>query len=182
MASDPAPGELELVRAFVNSRHEDEEDELGSPEALQAWLQGHGLLGADAGPVTGADREHAIGVREALRALMLANAGGPLDPAAPRLLEDAARRADLGLRFRSDGAVQIAPSAPGVDGALGAILARAVSAMSAGTWARLKACGEETCRWAFYDHTKNGSGVWCDMAVCGNRAKARAYRRRHAGD
>ncbi|HEV2869799.1 MAG TPA: CGNR zinc finger domain-containing protein, partial [Actinomycetota bacterium] len=31
----------------------------------------------------------------------------------------------------------------------------------------------------FYDHSTNRSGTWCTMSVCGNRRKARAYRRRH---
>ena len=48
--------------------------------------------------------------------------------------------------------------------------------MADGTWRRLKACREDTCQWAFYDRSKNRSGTWCSMAVCGNRAKARAYR------
>jgi predicted RNA-binding Zn ribbon-like protein len=53
--------------------------------------------------------------------------------------------------------------------------------MSDGTWARVKACRAEDCRWAFYDFSRNRSGTWCDMAVCGNRAKVRAYRARTAG-
>ena len=55
------------------------------------------------------------------------------------------------------------------------------SAADRDAWKRLKACRLHTCEWAFYDHTKNRSGAWCNMAVCGNRAKARAYRERRAG-
>ena len=51
-----------------------------------------------------------------------------------------------------------------------------------GTWARLKACRWDTCQWAFYDTSKNRSGSWCSMAVCGNRAKAAAYRRRRRSE
>ena len=51
--------------------------------------------------------------------------------------------------------------------------------MEAGTWLRLKACRNYTCRWAFYDHSKNRSGHWCTMSVCGNRQKSRGYRQRH---
>jgi predicted RNA-binding Zn ribbon-like protein len=69
-----------------------------------------------------------------------------------------------------------------VDGALGALLGTVAAAMADGTWSRLKACRADNCHWAFYDHTRNRSGVWCDMAVCGNRAKVRAYRHRHAGE
>ncbi|TCL70252.1 CGNR zinc finger domain-containing protein [Rhizobium sp. BK251] len=42
---------------------------------------------------------------------------------------------------------------------------------------RMKICGN--CGWLFLDRSRNRSRTWCDMAVCGNRAKAnRHYRRR----
>ncbi|MBW3563024.1 MAG: CGNR zinc finger domain-containing protein, partial [Actinobacteria bacterium] len=44
---------------------------------------------------------------------------------------------------------------------------------------RLKVCRSDTCRWAFYDSSRNRSGKWCDMAVCGNRTKVANYRERH---
>jgi predicted RNA-binding Zn ribbon-like protein len=96
------------------------------------------------------------------------------------VLDAASRRADLGVRFTPDGTAAVEPGTGGVDGALGRILAVVAAAMADGTWYRLKACREDSCRWAFYDHTKNHSGRWCQMAECGNRAKARAYRRRHS--
>jgi predicted RNA-binding Zn ribbon-like protein len=46
---------------------------------------------------------------------------------------------------------------------------------------RMKICGN--CGWLFLDRSKNRSRVWCDMTVCGNRAKAnRHYRRRKEED
>ncbi|TMI13474.1 CGNR zinc finger domain-containing protein, partial [Candidatus Bathyarchaeota archaeon] len=47
------------------------------------------------------------------------------------------------------------------------------------TWARLKACSSDTCRYAFYDNSKNHTGKWCSMAVCGNRNKVRKYLKEH---
>ncbi|HUY61935.1 MAG TPA: CGNR zinc finger domain-containing protein, partial [Candidatus Dormibacteraeota bacterium] len=47
-----------------------------------------------------------------------------------------------------------------------------------GSWARLKACPAQRCHWAFFDASRNRSGTWCTMAVCGTRAKARSYQRR----
>jgi predicted RNA-binding Zn ribbon-like protein len=44
----------------------------------------------------------------------------------------------------------------------------------------MKTCRNPACRWAFYDTTRNRSAVWCDMAACGNRAKARSYYARRA--
>jgi predicted RNA-binding Zn ribbon-like protein len=51
--------------------------------------------------------------------------------------------------------------------------------MRDGTWDRMKACRADDCEWAFYDSSRNRSGTWCSMEVCGNRAKARAFRARH---
>lgn len=42
---------------------------------------------------------------------------------------------------------------------------------------RLKQCPPDDCRWLFLDQTKNKSRRWCEMATCGNRAKARKHRK-----
>jgi predicted RNA-binding Zn ribbon-like protein len=179
MKADAAPGELELVRAFVNTLDvEDGVDELDSPRALATWLRAHGLMRG--GTATGTDLDQARRVREGIRALLLANNGLSARKEAALGLSRAAARARLTLRFDSRGVVRLEPAASGVDGALGLILAVVSASMAAGTWGRLKACRAEDCRWAFYDHARNRSRHWCSMAVCGNRTKARTYRRRHA--
>jgi predicted RNA-binding Zn ribbon-like protein len=175
-----APGELEQVRAFVNTVDiEDGEEQLTDAGALAGWLSAQGLL-AEGARARDEDLRRALDVREALRALLLANNGGPPAPAAAAVLEESAERAGLALRFERGERSLLAPRAQGVDGALGRLAAIVHHAMRDGTWRRLKACPWHTCHWAFYDHTKNRSGVWCEMQVCGNRAKARAYRERHA--
>src|SRR3954470_14441201 len=73
--SNPAPGELELVRSFVNTWDVDEgTDAIESPEGLGAWLAENGLLDKGA-KVTPADQRRAAGVREALRATLRAPHG-----------------------------------------------------------------------------------------------------------
>ncbi len=57
-------------------------------------------------------------------------------------------------------------------------MAIVVRAMADGSWSRIKACRNDTCRWLFYDQSRNRSGTWCTMAICGSRMKARAYRAR----
>lgn len=174
-----APGELEQVRAFVNTADlERGEEDLDTPGALSAWLADHGLLGGST-RATKADLHAALEIREALRELLLANADGAPTAKASATLDAAARRARLGVRFDADGG-HLEPGAGGVQGAIGRLLAIVQRAMATGTWDRLKACRQDTCRWAFYDNTKNRSGVWCTMETCGNRAKARAYRERQA--
>jgi predicted RNA-binding Zn ribbon-like protein len=179
MRADDAPGELELVRAFVNTLDVEEGvDELDSPHTLATWLRGRGLMRG--GTSTQADLVRARRVREGIRALLLANNGVSARKEAALTLSRAAGRARLTLRFEPDGAVRLEPAATGVDAALGRILAVVSASMAAGTWNRLKACRADDCRWAFYDHARNRSRHWCSMAVCGNRTKARTYRRRHA--
>jgi predicted RNA-binding Zn ribbon-like protein len=178
-----APGRLELVRAFVNTVDlEEQQEELGSPEQLAVWLADNGLAARDSG-ASGADLRHATELREALRAVLLAHNGGPPPAArAAAALDEAATRARVRLRFREDASAVLEPASEGVDGALGRILAIVHASIADGTWRRLKACRRHSCEWAFYDHTKNRSGAWCDMGVCGNRAKAQAYRERRAAD
>jgi predicted RNA-binding Zn ribbon-like protein len=172
-----APGRLDVVRIFVNTIDLDRgRDQLEDPAKLGQWLRERDLL--EDAEIGAEDLRRAREVREALRALMLANAGQDADPAAAARLDEAAGRARLRLRFAPDGTARFQPRAGGVDGALGRLLAIAAGAMCEGTWSRLKACRSDTCHWAFYDNTRNRSGVWCNMAVCGNRAKVRAYRRR----
>jgi predicted RNA-binding Zn ribbon-like protein len=179
MSVSRAPGELELVRAFVNTLDvEDAADELANPGALTGWLRTHGLLRG--GTATRADLTNARRLREALRVLLLANNGVSVRKEAAVTLNRAARRAGLGLRFEPGGTARVEPEARGVDGALGRLLAIVSAAMADGSWSRLKACRAEDCRWAFYDRARNRSRHWCSMAVCGNRTKARTFRRRHA--
>ncbi|HZP56592.1 MAG TPA: CGNR zinc finger domain-containing protein [Dehalococcoidia bacterium] len=179
-ARQPAPGRLRLVEDFVNTREEDD-DAITTPAALAAWLAERGLLRGGA-RATQDDLRRAREVREALRALLRANNGSPPDDAAIRTLNEFADRARYVLRFSPEGEATLAPGAGGVDGALAEILHIVHHAMADGTWPRLKACRMDTCGWAFWDSSRNQSAAWCSMRVCGNRAKARAYReRRGAG-
>jgi predicted RNA-binding Zn ribbon-like protein len=179
MDSEVAPGDLEIVREFVNTREvETESDALSSPRALIAWLGAHGLL--QGGTASRDDLEAARALREAIRALLLENNGLDIRRGAARTLDRAAAQAGIGLRFDSSGAPRLEPAAKGVPGSLGRILAIVATAIADGTWSRLKACRADDCRWAFYDRARNHSRQWCSMEVCGNRTKARAYRARRA--
>lgn len=179
--SNPAPGALETVRAFVNTLDIDDGIELlTGPDELAHWLAEHDL--ADGGATDlragAADVRHAIELREALRAHLLAHHDQPLPADAAATLDAAAQRARLTLRFSGPDATSLEPGAGGVDGALGRLLAIVARAIEDGTWRRLKVCPADTCQWAFYDASRNRSAVWCDMRVCGNRAKVRGFRER----
>jgi predicted RNA-binding Zn ribbon-like protein len=182
-ARDPAPGSLRLVQEFVNTRDvESGDDRLAGPEGLATWLHEQALPGA-AGPFGRADVTRARQLREALRALLRANSGGAPDPAAAAVVNSASERAPLRLSVDEDGEAHLEGAADGragIDPALARILAAAYTGMAEGAWGRLKVCADKDCEWSFYDRSRNHSGQWCDMAVCGGRHKVRAYRARRA--
>ncbi len=153
-----APEPLRRVQLFINSvDHENDVD------WLPGWLAEHGLDG---------ELTRARELREALRALVLANNVTPLDAGSIAVVNAAAQR--LTLALAADGEPHVRTDGDAIDD----VLAVAFAAMLDGTWGRLKAC--RNCHWSFYDYSPNRSATWCSMQLCGNRTKTRAYRRRRA--
>jgi predicted RNA-binding Zn ribbon-like protein len=181
VSASPAevPHSLELVIDFVNTLDTDEgTDAFATREGLGSWLVNRGLLEVACLPLREADRREAIRLREALLTLMLAHNGVLAEGDAAGALEEVADRGKLGVQFKSDGWALLKPRATGFAGALAEIVVPVAEAARDGSWQRAKACRADDCQWAFYDRSRNRSGVWCDMAVCGNRAKVRTFRRR----
>ena len=169
----PAEGDLRLVQDFVNTLDREHHNDLfDGPEGLAAWLEHRGF---EVGELRDAGVARAVEAREALRALLLANNGGPEPTGAHTVLEAAARRARLEPSF---GPAALVPAADGLDDAIGRVLAVAFAAMLDGRWERLKACPRDVCGWVFLDRSHANRGTWCSMRVCGNRVKAGAYYRR----
>jgi predicted RNA-binding Zn ribbon-like protein len=158
---EPAPGDLALLQELVNTADLDD----GSDE-LAAWLQANGAAGAD--------EERVAAFREALRHVLVDHD----DAGAVAALDAAARGATLVVSVGPGGRATLQPASAGTEAVIARMLAIIVRAQADGTWARMKACPAETCMAAFYDRSRNRSRTWCDMAACGNRAKARTYRAR----
>lgn len=183
MAVQQAPGRLEVLREFVNTYDvENDADELGSLADAMAWFEQAGLTTdsqeATRSPEHDIDLEDIRTVREAFRDLLHAVSHDEDDPDARAVLNRLAYRAGVHVRFDGPKDVGLVPQASGGLGALGRLLAIAFDAMQDGTWERLKVCDNSGCAWAFYDHSRNRSGRWCSMAVCGNRMKVKAFRER----
>ena len=175
-----APGELELVRKFVNSHdYETGEEELTSPAALATWLEKHDLA-ASPGRLGAPDLARAIELREALREALLTNNTEPLPATTVARLNDALAGVSLQVRVNDDCTIDLEPAGKGLDTALARIASIIREAMLSGEWARLKVCPADDCLWAFYDKSRNRSRTWCRMEECGNRAKVRAFRERHS--
>jgi predicted RNA-binding Zn ribbon-like protein len=172
--------DCDLLLDFVNTVDlRPYSEALETPAQLAEWLAGRGLVEPGT-KATAADLREAIELREALRTLLGAHNEVPGDVAeASAVLERVSRGAKLGVCF-ARGHLHLEPQSSGIRGALGRIVAEVATAMSEGTWARMKACRAEDCRWVFLDTAKNQTRAWCSMKSCGNREKVRAYRARHA--
>jgi predicted RNA-binding Zn ribbon-like protein len=178
----PAPGALLLVQSFVNTADFDLGTDVladSDTESAQRWLTAAGLQGSEV-TATPAELHLARDVRVELRLLLLANAGAPL-PAMEELpaLRAVISSARIGLALNPDGSIGLTAE-PGrrlPEGLLG-LLMIIRDAQHDGTWARLKACGNDECRWVFYDRSHSRQGTWCDMSACGNVIKNRNLRAR----
>lgn len=170
-----APGELELVRAFVNTLDiETGADGLGTPDAARGWLAGRGYRVSG---LQDADLRRLLSLREVIRDAV-SSRGEPGEAEALGSLNRIAAAHPVTVRLGGPGEVPLAPTARGIDGFIERVLTLVAASTIDGTWPRLKACTNDHCRWLFYDHSRNGSRTWCSMGVCGSRAKMRAYRSR----
>jgi predicted RNA-binding Zn ribbon-like protein len=180
--SEP-PHNLQLVIDFVNTLDVEEgTDRTDTPVHLAEWLDERDLRVPDAPGLDAHEFEQAIDLRESLRSVLVTHARREDDARdAARHLEAVAERGKLSVCFGADGSIDIAPRAEGYPGVLARLLVPITHAAMDGSWARVKACVADDCQWAFYDSSRNRSGRWCDMAVCGNRDKVRTYRSTRPG-
>jgi len=175
----PAPEPLSRVQALVNTIEMPEgRDRLADPAEAEQWLITAGLLGPRTG-LHAADLTLVRGVREGLRAMLVHNAGGPppsdaaLAPLRTVTVDGTAR-----AHLRAGGEILLSADGDSLSARLIELLLIIRDAQRDGTWARLKACGNEECLWAFYDRSRNHGGTWCDMSSCGNKLKNREFRAR----
>lgn len=144
-------------------------DRFAESEQLQAFPAAASTLSQERGehgllaPVASADRERFIALREAVDAHFRHRVRSGADN--NRLLSV------LLFQLSETFAAHPAPTDPcPIDLAT----ARSALGLLAGTETeRMKIC--PNCEWLFIDRSKNRSRTWCDMAVCGNRAKARLH-------
>lgn len=169
----PAPEPLRLIQQFVNTfDREAGRDQLASSEVLARWFSVWTRWPGLALP-SGEEHARALAVREGIRDL----AQHSLAAEAP--FEKAVQELDIRLvvqvgQLRLDSTTRLGR-------ALSPILDAVRAAMDDGSWARMKVCDRERCRWLYYDSSRNASSRWCATDICGAREKAqRAYRRKRS--
>jgi predicted RNA-binding Zn ribbon-like protein len=164
-------------------------ERLTSLDAAGQWLAGRGVirdravLGRAGG--NAAERAGALGrlvaTRTALRdvAHAVTHEKAPEPTAINEVNRALASRERIELVASKDG-VRLGHSHVGdpVDDVLARIAEPIVREIGAGHDDRIRVCANDTCRWLFYDESRGGRRRWCDMATCGNQAKARRHRAR----
>ena len=120
---------------------------------------------------------HAIGAALGRRAKPPAASLADLSAVHARCVAKAALAPGV-LSCRWRWSVRAAP----VEAALGPIALAAVKLFTEGDFHRIRECGGHACGWLFYDRSKNNRRRWCEMEVCGNRAKQRRLAARRRGD
>jgi len=186
-----------LCLDFVNTVHDysvpEPTDELGSMGDLVDWAQKAGTLAsaparrlrelAEQHPVrAAASLEGARTVRATIYKIFTAVAEGRAAAAADL---DALRRAwaaalDNAQLTPAGDAYQVEwkDGAVDFDGVVWPVVQSAIELLTSGEATRTRGCGGTNCTWLFVDRSKNRSRRWCQMDVCGNRAKARRHYRR----
>lgn len=162
----PAPEVLVPVQNFVNTANLEVDPDPNALETIEPWAAERGVTAPE-------DLSWLIGVRETLRSWI---AGGGN---APDALADALREVDLRVVVLG-GALRLVGGTP-VGAACAPVVEAILQAQAVGTWSRLKACERYSCRWVYYDHSKNGGSRWCSSALCGAREKSRRARARQSG-
>jgi CGNR zinc finger/Putative stress-induced transcription regulator len=176
-----APAGLALLQELINTRATMsygadllatvDDAQIWLTEALASWSRVSGLP-APTLLISTTDLRSLRRLRTTFENVILSGANPEPDGALPP--------ADVPVSLvpDADGWVRIVPTGRGTRWLASALWAEALLAQQAGLWPRLKLCHNADCRAAFFDTSRNNSGVWHDVSTCGNTANLRAFRER----
>ena len=177
--------DLDAALDFINTLDLDDGqlvEHFNDPDDAATWFTEHGLVHAEArSHLSGADLEHVRTVRHALRDVVEAVVEERRPERGSVDLVNATLEARQPPRLELDGtAVRIGHRHDGspVANALAIIAEALVDELAAGRPERFRVCANDRCRWTFFDSSPTGRRRWCDMATCGNQAKAARHRAR----
>lgn len=185
---------IELTRTRGWEARDDPEEKLPDYEALVAWAEARSIVDggvaarlrarAEASPSDAvAALRLAHEVRARLHAVLSTTAnGGTPSPSEMAwlnrvLVEAGSRRV---LAAGEDGVAWTWTGDDALERPLWPVVWSAGDLLTSPERERLKQCAADDCGWLFVDGSRNRSRRWCDMSDCGNRAKARRFRKKHA--
>lgn len=180
---------LDLANTVSRVTADQREERLSRWRDLAAWARAGGLPGAGPRPRPLSARQSLNRVhrfRTTLHQIFDAVAsGGPPPAAAVRALEGALEATRRQLRLRPGGDTwswQWRAGVPLADRIVGAAARSAEVLLTSGEISRVRHCANVRCGWLFVDRSRGHRRRWCDMKVCGNNAKARAFYARRKRD
>jgi predicted RNA-binding Zn ribbon-like protein len=167
-------------------------DALRDFESMVRWLEAASVL----------DAERAAGIRRRAQQQPAGAAAALVDGRRVRsALRSLAERGPMSERMRAEGLAEInrvlgrsagtrrvdlradgtfirsfVPVGDAFAGLVIPVVESAADALILGELSRVRRCADPRCQRVFFDNTKNGRRRWCDMATCGNRAKAARHR------
>ena len=153
-------------------------DKLASAEDLKGWAQVANVASPPT-PMTAAILRRAVVLRQALHHIFTAAIGRHAPSSRDMEIlnrELAVAQSREFLEYKDQRYTLQFPDAP--ERVLWAIVRSAAELLASENLARLRQCPGEECAWLFLDTSRNGMRQWCQMSVCGNRAKARHFRER----
>ena len=166
---------LDLCATIRGRLKEKPSDTLQTPEDLGRWLAASGLAGTPP-VVADPDLETARQLREAVYALALAATAGELLPPRPlAVLNDLASGPAASLALGADRSATLEGDARSFVGHVAGEAVRLLADRHGGV---IRQCDGEGCAVLFHDQSRARARRWCSMSVCGNRAKAAAFRER----
>src|ERR1700712_2172116 len=170
-----APGGLSLVQGLLNTRATGSgwPDLLNHRASAEAWL--------NAGLTEWGDRTGSTPARQRLTEHDLAELVALRERTRNYIAGErvgAVIATPIAVVSTEDGSLRTQPTGSGIGWVASAIWGAVLFAQEADTLKRLKLCRNEVCGSAFYDRSKNNSGVWHDVHTCGNSANLRASRAR----
>lgn len=183
---DPAPGGLALVQDLMNTmaagkpRHD---DLLGDLSAARHWLDEalSDWSAATAGAPFGISLEpdDLDGLREFRDDIRhLAAAGEDGDAPVPGRHDTRLPAVSVSMQWDGSGRVRPLPRGSGWRRLASLVAIEVFKAQQDRSWDRIKTCRNTRCAVTFFDRSRNNSGVWHNVKVCGNAANLRAYRAR----
>ena len=126
--------------------------------------------------------ERAVRLRQSLRASFTALAGGRRIRATMLEVlneELASAMAQSQVVPTDDGFTWLwAQGGKALDCMLWPVARSAADLLTDGPLASIRVCEGRSCGWLFLDTSRNRTRRWCDMKICGNRAKARRHHER----
>jgi predicted RNA-binding Zn ribbon-like protein len=157
-------------------------EHLGEPADAAAWFAAQGLVHAESTyRWKAADLDRVRTVRHALRDVVDAVVDGRRPAKVSVELVNEALEYRQPARLELDGTACRIGHRHGADtvaDALGSIAEAIVDELATGRPDRFRVCANDRCQWTFYDSSPTGRRRWCDMATCGNQAKAARHRAR----